>query len=41
MVIKEVFRMDRERGVAFGIITIGGGGEKMVFKRDRFGQYLE
>jgi hypothetical protein len=41
MVIEEVFRMDRERGVAFGIITIGGGGEKMMFKRERFGQYLE
>ena len=41
MAIEEVFRMDRERGVAFGIITIGGRGEKMMFKRERFGKYLE
>jgi hypothetical protein len=41
MAIEEVFRMDRERGVAFGIITVGGRGEKMMFKGERFGQYLE
>jgi hypothetical protein len=41
MAIEEVFRMDRERGVAFGIITICGRGEKMTSKWERFGQCLE
>jgi hypothetical protein len=37
MVTEEVFRMDRERGVAFGIITMDGRGEKMMFKGEKFG----
>jgi hypothetical protein len=35
MAIEEVFRIDREHGVAFGIITIGGRGEKMMFEGRR------